>query len=93
MSRATIAKPANLHVPLPRPLYERLRAQAEASGVPATRLAREAIARFLREVERGIVREAIAEYAAGAAGTVDDLDPALEAAAVAHVRRGRRRKR
>ena len=92
MPRAATLKPANLHVPLPRPLYERLRAESALRGIPATRLAREAIARFLREVERGLVREEVAHYAEAVAGTTDDLDPALEAAAVAHLRRrGKRR--
>ena len=75
----------NLHVPLPEPLYRRLRAGAEKSGRPATDLAREAITRWLAEEDRQRLREAIQDYARGAAGTRDDLDPSLEAASLEHL--------
>ena len=85
--KISISKPVlkNLHVPLPEPLYRRLRAGALKSGRPATDLAREAIARWLAEEERLRLREAIQAYARGVAGTRDDLDPALEAAALEHL--------
>jgi predicted DNA-binding protein len=72
----------NLHVPLPEPLHRRLRAEAERVGRPATELAREAIDRWLDEQQRLLVREAIREYASHVAGSGDDLDDELEAAAV-----------
>lgn len=82
---------ANLHVPLPADLNQRLRAEAARSGKPATTLAREAIEAWIREREREQVSEAIAEYAVAEAGR-SDLDPELERATVDHLV-GKRRKR
>lgn len=70
----------NFHLPLPEPTYRRLRDAAERTGQPATAVARHAIETWLREHRRTMVREAIARYAADAAGSRDDLDEALEAA-------------
>ena len=75
----------NLHVPLPEPLYRKLRAGAEQSGRPATDLAREAITRWLAEEERKAVREALRTYVRLAAGTRDDLDPELMEASLEHL--------
>lgn len=72
----------NLHVPLPQPLYRRLRAEAERLRRPATTLAREAIDLWLAQQSRAAVHEAIATYARRAAGTPADLDADLEAAGV-----------
>jgi predicted transcriptional regulator len=86
----------NFHLPLPEPLYRRLREVAAQANRPATAVARHAIGSWLRQQRRAAVREAIAAYAAGAAGSRDDLDPDLEAAAleVFHPRlRARRRRR
>jgi predicted transcriptional regulator len=69
----------NFHLPLPEPLYERLRDAAERTNQPATALARYAIESWLREHRRTLVREAVAQYAAEAAGSHEDLDKALEA--------------
>lgn len=88
MKKAAIA---NLHVPLPGPLHQRLRAEATRSGRPATTLAREAIEAWIREREREQVSEAITEYATREAG-ISDLDPDLERAGVDHLL-GKRRKR
>lgn len=85
-------KPANLHVPLPPALHERLRAEASRSGRPATTLAREAIETWIRERERQQVSDDISTYASAVAGSVADLDPVLERAATDHVL-GTRRKR
>ena len=82
----------NFHLPLSEEVYAALREQAAALSRPATVIAREAIEAWLRERRRASVREAIAEYAAKHAGTMTDLDPALEAAAL-HLLRKRRRKR
>ena len=38
----------NFHLPLPQELHEMLRAESEASGEPATNLAREALADWLK---------------------------------------------
>jgi len=75
----------NFHVPLPDETYERLRAAAERSNVPATALAREAIDLWLRQRLRKARHEAIATYAAEAAGTDLDLDAELEAAGIEHL--------
>jgi len=91
----------NFHVPLPDPLYRRLRDAAKRTSQPATTLARYAIDHWLRQQQRSMVREAIATYAAAVAGTRDDLDEALESAALElwrnenerPVRRTRKRKR
>lgn len=68
----------HLNVPIEEDLYMRLRAEAERTGRPATRVVREAIVRLLEEVRREAVREGIAAYAEAAAGSRDDLDPELE---------------
>jgi hypothetical protein len=72
----------NFHLPLPEPLYRRLREAASRANQPATAVARHAIERWLREHRRAVVREAVAHYAAQAGGSRDDLDPALEAASL-----------
>ncbi len=75
----------NLHVPLPQPLYRRLRAEAKRAQRPATVLAREAIDLWLAQQQRAAVHDEIASYARQVAGTSDDLDPDLEAASVEHL--------
>jgi hypothetical protein len=81
----------NFHVPMPPRLYRDLRAEAERRGVPATALARQVIEEWLEAHRRLVVSEAIAAYAAGAAGTVADLDPELESAGVETMSRERDR--
>lgn len=75
----------NLHVPLPEPLYQRLRTEAERARRPATDLAREAIDRWLTEQQRQILHDAIQTYARETAGTCDDLDGAMEATTIEHL--------
>jgi hypothetical protein len=72
----------NFHLPLPEPLYRRLREAAGRSNQPATTVARYAIEMWLRQQRKTMVREAIAAYAADVAGSRDDLDEALESAAL-----------
>ena len=77
-------KPAsrhNLHLPLPDDLHEELRSEAARRGQPATTVARTAIAEWLQDQRKLQVREAIAEYAAGEAGSESDLDGGLAGAA------------
>jgi len=50
----------NFHVPLPEPLYRRLRDAAARAHQPATVVARNAIEAWLRQQRRAFVREAIA---------------------------------
>ena len=71
----------NLHLPLPDDLHEELHSEAKRRGQPATTVARTAIAEWLTQRRKLQVREAIAEYAAGAAGSKLDLDSVLETAA------------
>lgn len=83
----------NFHLPLPEATYRRLRDAAERSNQPATALARYAIESWLREHRKSVVREAIARYAAEAAGSADDLDTALEAASLEALREPKRRRK
>ena len=53
---------------------------------PATTLAREAVDYWLRQQFRKSRQDAIAAYAKQMAGTHFDLDSALEAAAIAHLK-------
>jgi hypothetical protein len=75
----------NFHVPLPDDIYERLRTAAERAQMPATSLARDAIDFWLRQQLRRQRHEAIAAFAAEAAGTALDLDSTLEAAGIDHL--------
>ena len=75
----------NFHVPLPDETYDRLRTVAERSKTPATALAREAIDFWLRQQLRKARHDAIAAYAAQAAGTSLDLDSDLETAGIEHL--------
>jgi predicted transcriptional regulator len=89
-----MAKPVrNFHLPLPEPLYRRLQDVAARANRPATAVARYAIDSWLRQQRRVAVREAIAAYAAGAAGSREDLDPDLEAASLEALRPQPRRRR
>jgi hypothetical protein len=83
----------NFHLPLPEDLYRTLRDEAVLAKRPATTLARQAIEFWLCERKKAAVREAIAAYAAEAAGSSADLDPALEAASLELWRPRKRRKR
>ena len=73
---------SNFHVPLPADLHDELRSAARDTGIPATVLAREAIEEYLEGRRRLAVREAIGAYATGVAGSPEDLDAGLEAAAL-----------
>jgi predicted DNA-binding protein len=75
----------NFHVPLPDETYDRLRIASEHSKVPATALAREAIEFWLGQQLRKARHDAIAAFAAEAAGTALDLDDELEAAGIEHL--------
>jgi hypothetical protein len=72
----------NFHLPLPEGTYAELRAEAERVQLPATTVAREAIALWLRARKKVERHNAIAAYAAEMAGTPFDLDPSLESAAI-----------
>jgi hypothetical protein len=72
----------NFHVPLAERLYRDLHDEAERAGRPATELARDAIAALVRVRRRRALHDAIASYAASAAGSAADLDEDLERAAL-----------
>ena len=72
----------NFHLPLPQELQEMLRAEAEASGEPATTVARNALNDWLKNRRKERRRAAIAGYAREHAGTDLDLDRDLEAAGI-----------
>ena len=74
----------NFHVPLPEPVYTRLRDLAQRQHRPATQLAKQAVEYWLEEQERLALHEEIAVYATQQAGSVDDLDEELEAASLEH---------
>jgi hypothetical protein len=75
----------NFHLPLPERTYDELRDAAKRSGQPATAVARDAIALWLRARKKLDRDNALAAYVAEAAGTEADLDPLLEAAAIEHL--------
>ena len=75
----------NFHLPLPEQTYNHLKEQAERVGTPATTLARQAVDLWLQQQSRKARHDAIAAYAAEAAGTDFDLDPELEAAGIEHL--------
>ena len=75
----------NFHVPLSKGLYKRLREEATRSKQPATVLAREAIACWLKQKERELLAEELMAYVDTHAGTEYDLDEEFEDAAVEHL--------
>jgi len=78
-------KTHNFHVPLSDKLNRELRAEAKRAGRPATELAREAIEHLVEDRKREALHREIATYAQAVAGTPQDLDSELEAAATSHL--------
>ena len=76
---------ANLHVPLPEDLHEKLREEARRSGRPATEIAREGIDLVLALRRREAISAEIAAYAREVAGSRNDLDDDLETATIEHL--------
>ena len=72
----------NFHVPLTPELHEMLREEADASGQPATSLAREALVDWLKKRRKERLHAEIAAFAAEYAGTDLDLDRDLEQAGI-----------
>ena len=79
------ASKANLHVPLPEDLHEKLREEAKRSGRPATEIAREGIDLVLALRRREAISAEIAAYAREVAGSRNDLDDDLETATIEHL--------
>lgn len=67
---------------MPEDLYAELRIQAGLSRMPTTTFARNALEQWLKEKRRSDLQQAIEAYATENAGSVFDLDQALENAAV-----------
>jgi predicted DNA-binding protein len=82
----------NFHVPLPSETYDALREEAEARGVPATTIVREAVEGWIDDQKAKRLRDEIAAYAVEVAGTGADFDPELEAAAAAEMKAAWERK-
>ncbi|NBC96657.1 MAG: hypothetical protein GVY27_09915 [Deinococcus-Thermus bacterium] len=79
MSSSTTKK---MHLPLSPDLHAELTREAEAAGIPATVLAREAIEAWLERRRRQRVAEQLHAFAERHGGTELDLDEAFEEAAV-----------
>jgi predicted DNA-binding protein len=75
----------NFHLPLPEPLYNRLKKAAKHQHRPATQLAKQAVEYWLDEQERLALHEEIARYATQVAGSSDDLDETLQDASLEHL--------
>lgn len=71
-----------MHIPIPESVHAVLMAHAKATGESATALARQAIERLVKDIQREERRARIAAFAAEYAGTAWDLDPELEAAGI-----------
>ncbi len=80
-----MATKANLHVPLPEDLHEKLREEARRSGRPATEIAREGIDLVLALRRREAISAEIAAYAREVAGSRNDLDDDLETTTIEHL--------
>jgi len=72
----------NFHLPLPEDLDGDLRGYARAVGKPATLVAREALAEYLKAKRREKTRDEVEDWARAHARGPADLDEALEDAGV-----------
>ncbi|HYN41829.1 MAG TPA: hypothetical protein VE129_08640 [Thermoanaerobaculia bacterium] len=79
-------------MPLPPETYDALREEAEARGIPATTIVREAVEGWIDDQKAKRLRDEIAAYALEMAGTSADLDPKLEVAASAELKTATERK-
>lgn len=70
----------NFHLPLSEELYRLLHEEASRRACPATQLAREVLERHLKNAHAEWLDREVEAYALRAAGTSEDLDPALEQA-------------
>ena len=78
--------PKKFNLPLPEKTHAALFDESRRTGVPATRLAREALEDWLRQRERERRREEVRRFAMQHAGGDYDLDPALESIAADELR-------
>lgn len=83
------SKAYNFHLPLSPDLHEMLRVESKVSGEPATNLAREALADWLKRRKKERRHAEIAAFAAEHAGTEFDLDRDLEEAGIEALEAGR----
>lgn len=71
-----------MNLPLPAPLHDAIVREARRARVPATRLVRGVLTRWLEERRREQRDEEIRRFAEAHAGSELDLDPGLEAASL-----------
>ena len=76
-----------LNLPLPEETHAALFDESRRTGVPATRLVREALEDWLRKRERERRRDEVRLFANENAGGEYDLDPALEIIAAEELQR------
>lgn len=70
-----------MHLPLPPEMHARLKRESEASGMPTTVLARQAVIDWLERRERERIAEELRAFALEHAGSELDLDEEFEDAA------------
>ena len=75
----------NFHLPLPNPLYKKLREEARRSKQPATAVAREAIEDWLKLKKKEQLHSDLAAYAEFYGGSEYDLDENLEETTIEHL--------
>lgn len=82
-----------INLPLPGDLHRAIFAEAREQGMPATRLVRSILRRWLDERARAREAEELSRFAREHAGSELDLAPELEAAAMAELERATRDRR
>ena len=75
----------NFHLPLPNPLYEKLREEAKRTKQPATTIARKAIEDWLKLKKKEQLYDELVMYAENYGGTEYDLDENLEKITIEHL--------
>lgn len=70
-----------VHLPLPPDMHARLKRESEASGIPTTVLARDAVTEWLERRERERIAAELRTFAMEHAGSELDLDDDFEGAA------------
>jgi len=81
MARRPIVATMKMNLPLSPEMHRQIFEEAKDQGVPATRLVREVLHRWLSERARQKEADELREFAKRHAGTSIDLDPELEAEA------------
>ncbi len=69
------------NLPLPEKMHRALFAESRRAGIPATRLVRSVLERWIEQRQRENRRDEVREFATKYGGSELDLDPVLEDAA------------